>query len=356
MKRASIIFLALLFAVPSRFAAAQTGDTGSEADASEDAAADELQEEAVKEKAAEEKIESASKLPVSIRPTIKTILDKRTVGLGEVVHLTVSIRRRPDHEFHLPQEVSFEKLDLLDKKVETLEKEKNWKTDQFSFKLIALEPGLAEIPPLRFGGVTKSGDVVYLETHKIEVAVRDPTTGQVEAKIKDVADVKKVYEKNYMLLYLLGVLAGVFLIISIVWYMARNWEKWHPRAPLAPPPPRPPEDVAYEQLRALETRPPVDEESKKKWYFDLSEVMRLYLANRFDFNALESTSEEIIKVMKMKKTVGITQAELWKFLLGCDMVKFAKYRGPAEEDKEIIEEAFGIVDVTTPRREEAGKV
>jgi hypothetical protein len=296
--------------------------------------------------------EPASSLPKAIRPKITTTVDKRRLGLGESVALEIAIRHKADQKYHLPQNADFGNLDLLHKSVDAVKEEGGWVKEVFKFELIALEPGHLEIPSLRFGGVTKTGDVVYLESKPVGLDVRDPTTGKPDARLKAAAPTVKVYEKNYLLLWFLGIMAGVFLVIALVWYMARNWERWHPRAPLAPPPPRPPELVAYEKLQELRSRMPDERESKKIWYVDLSEVMREYLANRFDFDALESTSEEIIEVMKMKKTVGITQAELWKFLVNCDMVKFAKHASSGDEDRETLDEAFRIVHATTPKREE----
>jgi hypothetical protein len=288
-------------------------------------------------------------LPAAIRPSITTKIDRKRIGLGETVNLEIAVRHKPDQPFHLPQNVGFGQLSLVSKASET-RKEKGWVTDTYRFTLIALELGYLEVPPLALAAVTPAGEILSLESGRVVIQVTDPTSGQVSPRIKDVAPVVKVYEKNYILLYGLGIALGVLAVIALVWYLARNWERWHPKAPLAPPPPRPPQEVAWEKLKVLREHPPMDNETKKRWYIDLSEVMREYLANRFDFDALESTSEEIIEAMKMRKTVGITQAELWKFLVGCDMVKFARYKPGGEEDREMMDEAMRIVEVTTARQ------
>jgi hypothetical protein len=274
----------------------------------------------------------ALSLPAAIRPSITTKVDRKRIGLGETVNLEIAVRHKPDQPFHLPQNVGFGQLSLVSKASKT-EKEKGWVTDTYRFTLIALELGYLEVPPLKLAAVTPAGEILSLESGRVVIQVTDPTSGQVSPRIKDVAPVVKVYEKNYILLYGLGVVLGVFSVIALVWYLARNWERWHPKAPLAPPPPRPPEEVAWEKLKVLREHPPMDDATKKKWYID----------------ALESTSEEIIEEMKMRKTVGITQAELWKFLVGCDMVKFAKYKPGGEEDREMMDEAMRIVEVTTSK-------
>jgi hypothetical protein len=351
MKTPVAITLTALTVMLPAVALAEGEEIQAASDAASDAGpADAAEPEALPELPPQVLAEPATSLPEQVRPSIKAWVDGKKVELGEVVHLKVSIRRRPDQELRLPMDASFGKLDLLDKTSQTTQEAGGWRKDLYTFNLIALTPGFIEIPPLRFGGVTKSGDIIYLDTNKILLTVTDPTAGKADLKIKDVAPVVKVYEKNYLLLYLLGAVAGILLFMALVWYLARNWERWHPKALLAPPPPRPPEEVAFEKLQALRAAWP-DRESKKKWYFDLSEVMREYLANRFDFDGLESTSEEIIEFMKMKKTVGVTQAELWQFLVTCDMVKFAKVVPPDAEDREMLDEAGRIVEATTPKQE-----
>jgi hypothetical protein len=345
MTRPGVIALAaLIFLLPAALRAEGEEILPVSDATSDEGPADAAAQDALPELPAASRAEPATSLPEAVRPSIRAWVDRKKINLGETVRLMVAIRRRPDQELRLPMDVSFGKLDLLDKTVKTTQEEGGWKKDLYAFNLIALVPGAVEIPPLRFGGITKSGDVVYLDTNGVLLTVVDPTAGKVDAKIKDVTPVVKVYEKNLLLLYFLGAVAVVFLVLALVWYLARNWERWHPRAPLAPPPPRPPEETAYEKLRALRAAIPLDRDSKKKWYIDLSEVMREYLANRFDFDGLESTSEEIIEFMKMRKTVGVTQAELWKFLVSCDMVKFARVVPP-------VDEALRIVDATTLRQE-----
>gem|GEM_PF-4327898 len=295
----------------------------------------------------EKEEQSIFALPAGIRPSVKSWVDRKKLKLGETLNFEVVVHRRVGHEVRLPSNVSFGKLDLLEKTMKNESQTKDgWTNDHYTFTLIALEAGAIQIPSIRFAVVTKGGDVFYMDTIPLEIAVADPSAGKVDPPIKDLAGVVKVYERNTPLLIFLGSLVLVFFVLVTVWYVARNWERWHPKAPKPAPPPRPPEEIAYEKLEVLKAKLPLQLDLKKSWYLDLSFAIREYLSNRFDFDGLECTSEEIIDIMKTKKTVGITQAELWKFLFSCDMVKFAKHVPSDTEDREMIDEAFRIVDVT----------
>lgn len=291
-------------------------------------------------------------IPEDVRPTIKSWIegDRKKVGLGEAVDLRVDISRMAGDRIHLPADTSFGTLDLVDKKLETTGSDTDRVTDSYTLTLLALVPGETEIPELQFGGVLAGGQVVHLVVESRELQVLDPTAGAEDDAPRDIAPVVDVYQKDYTLLYVIGGLLALVLVVLLVRYLVMNWTKWHPRAGLAPPPPRPPEEVALEKLQALRDAGLPEAGAKKVWYIELSEIMREYIGGRYGFDGLESTTEEIIVTMRGKKTAGLTQAELFRFLNDCDMVKFAKYVPDGSEDETALSEAFRIVQVTTPEK------
>ncbi|MBW2261648.1 MAG: hypothetical protein JRG91_06705 [Deltaproteobacteria bacterium] len=294
---------------------------------------------------------SLEEIPEALRPSIKSWIEGGSeIGLGEAVVLRVVVTRRPADRIHLPADTSFGTLELVDKVMETREGEGGRVIDDYSLTLLALEPGETQIPGLEFGGVLEGGDVVHLDTHARKVKVTDPTAGAKDDVPKDIAPVVDVYQEDYTILYVSGGLLVLVLLVLLVRYLVMNWTKWHPMAALAPPPPRPPDEVALEKLEALREGGMPEKGLKKAWYIELSEIMREYVGGRYGFDGLESTTEEIIVVMRGRKTAGLTQAELFRFLNECDMVKFAKFSPGTGEDETALSEAFRIVQVTTPEK------
>lgn len=290
-----------------------------------------------------------SQIPEDRRPTIKSWVEgDEKVALGHTVTYRVQIRRKRGDKIHLPADTGFGGLELTSKDLRTAPTDDGWVLDDYTMELLALTPGEDTIPALTFGGVLESGEVVKLSTAPTPVTVTDPTRGAESDEPRDIAPVVDVYQDDYTLLWVLGALAVIALVALLVRYLVKNWDRFHPRGPLAPPPPRPPEQVALEKLDDLRDGGLPGSGAKKVWYIDLSEIMREYVGNRYGFDGLESTTEEIVRVMRGKKTAGLTQAELFSFLNDCDMVKFAKYETDEREDQENLEEAYRIVRVTTP--------
>ena len=291
-----------------------------------------------------------SSVPEARRPAIESWIEgsPKEVGLGETIVLRVVVTRGEKDTVHLPSGTSFGPLELIGSKVETRRDDSGRVVDDHRLELIALTPGKAEVPAFAFMAVLDGGDVVELDVPARGIVVKDPTDGAKDPELRDIVPPVDVYQDDYTLLWVLGAIAVLVLLVLLVRYMVLNWARWHPRAAEAAPPPRPPEEIALEKLHALKAEGEPGPDRKKQWYIRLSEILREYIGLRYDFNGLESTTEEIVHILRGRKTHGLTQAELFRFLNDCDMVKFAKYLPTSGEDDLAIGEAFRIVQLTTP--------
>ena len=108
----------------------------------------------------------------------------------------------------------------------------------------------------------------------------------------------------------------------------------------------PPFERAIEQLRALENENLNKQEEYKRYYSRLIEVIRVYLQEDAKIDALESTSDELLAKLEIRKDAGTldldrkTLLSLREVLQNADLVKFAKsmpeYR-IANEDRKVVE-------------------
>jgi len=77
----------------------------------------------------------------------------------------------------------------------------------------------------------------------------------------------------------------------------------------------------------------------KEFYYEISNIMRHYIEDRFGLSAPEQTTEEfLLSISKNGYFDSKTQQCFSSFLEHCDMVKFAKY---APETAEI-QQAFNV--------------
>ncbi len=86
----------------------------------------------------------------------------------------------------------------------------------------------------------------------------------------------------------------------------------------------------------------------------VSDTVRLYLEERFDFRAPERTTEEFLHELKATDLLLPDQKlSLGGFLSVCDMVKFARYEPGPPELQSLYDSAMRLVDETEPQPEPA---
>jgi hypothetical protein len=81
----------------------------------------------------------------------------------------------------------------------------------------------------------------------------------------------------------------------------------------------------------------------------VSDTVRLYLEERFNFHAPERTTEEFLRELgETNLLTGEQKESLGKFLESCDLVKFAKYEPGENELRELHSSAVRLVEETEP--------
>ena len=87
----------------------------------------------------------------------------------------------------------------------------------------------------------------------------------------------------------------------------------------------------------------------KEFCILVSDTIRFYLEERFDFRAPERTTEEFLHELQSTDLLAAEQKEkLGEFLESCDLVKFAKYEPGEPELLELHSSAVRLVDETEP--------
>ena len=88
----------------------------------------------------------------------------------------------------------------------------------------------------------------------------------------------------------------------------------------------------------------------KPFATEVSDTLRWYLEERFDFHAPERTTEEFLHELQSTRLLDATQKEsLGAFLQGCDLVKFARYEPTETELSDLHRAAYRLVEETEPK-------
>ena len=171
-------------------------------------------------------------------------------------------------------------------------------------------------------------------------AAPNAATNSRPASLRDIKPPVKI--PDYWI-FLWAALAIVTVAILVLWarrHLSRN-------RPIPPaPPPVPPHERARQKLEealALIAEP-------KPFTILVSDTIRIYLEERFQFHAPERTTEEFL--YELQATPRLTEEQkrtLGQFLEKCDLVKFARYEPLRPELMELHEAASRLIDETVPR-------
>jgi hypothetical protein len=139
-------------------------------------------------------------------------------------------------------------------------------------------------------------------------------------------------------------IAAILLIALLGWLLWRQWNR--KKAALSFTPPVPPHVQARRMLEAalaLISEP-------KPFSIAVSDAIRIYLEQRFDFHAPERTTEEFLYELQSTDLLTVEQKQsLADFLANCDLIKFAKYEPTESELRAMHAAALRLVNETEPK-------
>ena len=95
-------------------------------------------------------------------------------------------------------------------------------------------------------------------------------------------------------------------------------------------------------------------QAMRQYFFAISEIVRLYVENRFGLNATDLTLEEIKRALKERQLISTQEREaLEDFLEKTDNIKFTKHVVQDDDIEEVYEGALRFIESTQEVVEEA---
>jgi hypothetical protein len=118
---------------------------------------------------------------------------------------------------------------------------------------------------------------------------------------------------------------------------------------------RPAEEVALEKLDAIKEKKIWQQGQVKEYHTQLTDVVREYIARRFDVSSVEQTSDETLRDIR---PLLIERKDLYeqlrKMLTLADLVKFAKWSTTPDENELSLRNAYTFVKETAIKSLEDG--
>ncbi|MCU0663960.1 MAG: hypothetical protein MUC50_16740 [Myxococcota bacterium] len=333
MKRASLIFACLLLPASSVLAETDSASPiAPQASASTPGPSD-----------------SEPGIPTSELPKIKLTVDPAEVFVGELVIWKLDIERSRDQRVHLPSSTSFGDLEIHSKDAVQGAESGSRVHESLTVRLIGFEAGERAIPPQKLAVVDERGRLGEVSVEPSVVKIKSLIANEPEPKLKeDKGPGVDVYQEDYTLLYVLIAILAALAVAGLTLLVRYLWNKRRPKAPPPPPPPRPAQDIAREKLVALQQSNLLDTGEIKQYHILLSEALREYLGNRYGFDSLEMSTEELMAIARRLSLSTEDFHELHGLLEDTDLVKFAKHLPALDTSRELLRRTFAFVERTTP--------
>ncbi len=216
------------------------------------------------------------------------------------------------------------------------------------FIISAFDSGYFAIPPFKF---FVNGDTVNpVLTEALFLEVNTVKTDTTEATVKDI---KPPFNEPFDWKWYLPMVywgATAILLVALIVFVIMKLTKKKPEQIIEKKPDVPPHILALQQLEKVKEEAVWKEGKTKEYYSAISDSVRLYIEGRFGIQALELTTDEIVRAFKSQVVDPLSKEKLQQMLVLADFVKFAKVIPIEQEHQLALQNAFDFVNGT--KREE----
>jgi hypothetical protein len=281
---------------------------------------------------------------------VTAAFDSSKIFVGDQTHFTVTIDKPSGYLLTLP----FFK-DSLQKSIEIL---KGPLTDTSLLKdgririiqkylITSFDSGLYQVPPVFAEMKGETGvkrfysDYSQLEVMRVKITPPDTAT--------KIFDIVKPYKAPLTAGELLPWVMIILLAGASIWYLIKfiknNRRNKTGEQPVVNS--EPAHIIAFRQLELLKEEKLWEKGELKLYYTRLTDIVRIYLENRFNVFSMELTTIETLA--ELKKT-GFREdgsfRKLRTVLTGADLVKFAKFNPDPDENELQFNYAWEFVETT----------
>lgn len=278
--------------------------------------------------------------------TIIGISDKKSYNIGDRIELTFKVPFDSTPQTLIVNKANSDSLELQSTKIDTITEnnKKYLRYKQYYTSFISGEKTIGEELFVKIGD--NDDKILAVLPVKIQILEYPIDTNKIEIKdIKPIQEerftIKEILPIIYVLLALIVIGVGMYFLIKYMKNRQRNIET--PEI-IEEKPAIPPHIKALQLLEELSTKQLCEHNLQKQYYTNLTEILWVYLEERFKIYASEMTSSEILSQVKLNNTISQYDLSiLERIFTTSDLVKFAKYQTNPIVDKTTIKEAREFV-------------
>lgn len=210
--------------------------------------------------------------------------------------------------------------------------------DEYLFTLAINEPGVQQIPSVTFQYDLANGQTASIATEPYPIGIEGAVGDDDE--LRDIKPPMELEGQSYA--GLAALLA--FLVLAGLIAAYYFWKRSQVKPEEAPAPPVPAHVKALAALKAVRADEALFRERRlEELTIRVSEIVRVYLFDRYGILAMDFTTEEIIAALKNRRTPFETHKAFRDFFEECDLIKFAKHELAGEAMRNLVDIAEQLV-------------
>lgn len=285
--------------------------------------------------------------------SVSASLDSTLMVIGGQMNLTLEVTQPSglNIKFPLFTDTITKNIEVVEVgKPDTVFQNNNLLNISQVYRITSFDSGLFYIPPIAFEYMMAEM-AEKQNTNALALMVVNPFEN-VDPE-KGIFDIKQPINTPFSLAELLRYLPWVatFMLFSSLLVLGIHW--WLKRKnPIKEflfkeKPKDPPHVIALRELERIKNDKPWQKGHVKLFYSQITDVLRIYMENRYQFPAMEQTTHEILRSLKgVELPDEKLLPKIKQILETADLAKFAKYQPMPDENDLSLLGAFFFVNQT----------
>lgn len=278
--------------------------------------------------------------------TVTAEIDSSFLFIGEQAGLSFEVVQDKNEKVHLPlfSDTIVGGLELVERqKPDTTFLNNEQMRVLHKFIITSFDTALYYIPSFKF--YNEKGDTTESNPLSLKVFTVDIDTTQFQ-----IADIKPIYDPPFnwkgFWLIVLYVLIAILVAFAIYWIVRKYILNGKNKPTQNNEPEIPAHIKALEMLDAIKNEKRWERGEAKLYYTEVTDVIRIYIGKRYNLNAMESTSDEILTMLKTLEIKREVLLSLKTLLDLSDLVKFAKWQPMPDDYLKSLSIAYSFVNET----------
>ena len=280
------------------------------------------------------------------QPHVEIKLDSTNMMIGEQMKMRLEVKYSDKTKVMMPKSIKLgERVEILSDRDSVSKISENEYLITKEMTITSFDSGVYNIAavPIVFEEEGKYWDTIYSKSIQLTVVSPEIDTTQAFATIKNIYQENVSFREDVLPIML--VVLGLIVFIVLIWYFSKKKEK-NDDEYVEQDIKLPAHIIAFKALNELENQQLWQQGKFKTFYSELSYIMREYLENRFEINALESVTDEILINLNPFSIEKLQTENLKNILQTADLVKYAKVRPSEKEHQNMMNLSMEFVQET----------